>query len=681
MASLTGQQIGNTYHGLLKTVGNQVNIGADSAAVNICDGEETTSALWLSNKRVGINGGTPGAALHINTSDSAYVTSQAALRIEAVSSTTARAHGLSVKGGAGSASGAVIKAIDNSDAQILNVQGDGKVAIGTHTANQQLHTYKATGNVWNVVETGHTGSSGGIMLTGGSADEARIYMGDAGDDDAGRLVYANDTHTMSLWTNNTQKMIIKDDGNVGIGTGVYTPGEQLTIYKEDAAAKMRIQKREVDGAQVADQVVGAVEFWTNDDTYNPGSGAGEQALRASVQAIIADTSSGTALQFFSGPPNGAAVERMRIKADGNIEVVNSFIGTNANQFDIYMNTTDASDNKRLRIGGGGDVATSRGAFATFNGNEHSSNPGDLYLSAGSTGDVIVDSGKVGIGIAAPLALLHLYESTASTTAATDMLTIDAYSDGTSAVGFGSSIAFRGERHEGTLQNMAKVSAVTEVNSGSTMSSALIFQTAIGGVLGERVRIDNTGKVGIGTENPTKDLHISTAAGAIINLHREDGTIETDEVLGELWFSGKDSAAGSHVGAKIVAHCAATNWDTNSDPQKASTKLSFYTQDNGTDDTTDSLAEARMLIDENGKVGIGEASPDNLLHITNAASTGTANLKLEQLDTDEPFIRFQGTTASDQTKSLSTAGSVGSLTGHIRVSINGTDFWIPYYATS
>ena len=83
----------------------------------------------------------------------------------------------------------------------------------------------------------------------------------------------------------------------------------------------------------------------------------------------------------------------------------------------------------------------------------------------------------------------------------------------------------------------------------------------------------------------------------------------------------------------------------------------------------------------GKVGIGETSPDNPLHITNAASTGTANLKLEQLDDDEPFVRFEGTTASDQTKSLSTDTSVGALTGHIRVSINGTDFWIPYYATN
>ena len=57
------------------------------------------------------------------------------------------------------------------------------------------------------------------------------------------------------------------------------------------------------------------------------------------------------------------------------------------------------------------------------------------------------------------------------------------------------------------------------------------------------------------------------------------------------------------------------------------------------------------------------------------------MQLQQLDTDEPFIRFEGDTASDQTKSLTTDTSVGSLTGHIRVSIKGTDYWIPYYAVN
>ena len=90
---------------------------------------------------------------------------------------------------------------------------------------------------------------------------------------------------------------------------------------------------------------------------------------------------------------------------------------------------------------------------------------------------------------------------------------------------------------------------------------------------------------------------------------------------------------------------------------------------------------RMRITKDGKVGIGDSVPDSPLHVTGSASSGVSVLKLEQLDDNEPFVRFQGTTASDQTKSLSTDTTVGALTGHIRVSINGTDYWVPYYATN
>ena len=84
---------------------------------------------------------------------------------------------------------------------------------------------------------------------------------------------------------------------------------------------------------------------------------------------------------------------------------------------------------------------------------------------------------------------------------------------------------------------------------------------------------------------------------------------------------------------------------------------------------------------NDKIGIAEDSPDNTLHVKNASGVTSAVVKLEQLDVDEPFILFTGTTAADQTKSLSTDTSVGALTGHIRVEINGTDYWVPYYATN
>ena len=95
----------------------------------------------------------------------------------------------------------------------------------------------------------------------------------------------------------------------------------------------------------------------------------------------------------------------------------------------------------------------------------------------------------------------------------------------------------------------------------------------------------------------------------------------------------------------------------------------------------------MLWDESedtlvvSNIGVNESSPDNVLHVTNSNGVTKECIKLEQLDVDEPFILFTGTSASDQTKSITTDTSVGSLTGHVLVSVNGTDYWIPFYAAN
>ncbi len=88
---------------------------------------------------------------------------------------------------------------------------------------------------------------------------------------------------------------------------------------------------------------------------------------------------------------------------------------------------------------------------------------------------------------------------------------------------------------------------------------------------------------------------------------------------------------------------------------------------------------------NDRVGIGipsGAAPNGKLEIDQSSTTGAVPvLTLDQADTDQEFINFQGTSNSDQSSSISTDTSVGSLTGHIRVAVNGTDYWIPFYATN
>jgi hypothetical protein len=99
--------------------------------------------------------------------------------------------------------------------------------------------------------------------------------------------------------------------------------------------------------------------------------------------------------------------------------------------------------------------------------------------------------------------------------------------------------------------------------------------------------------------------------------------------------------------------------------------------------TNTLTHAMFVDGSADKIGFGISSPTSaFVTIDQASSTGAiAVLTLDQGDGDQEFIRFDGSTASDQSASLTTDTSVGSLTGHIRVNINGTDFWIPYYATN
>ena len=99
--------------------------------------------------------------------------------------------------------------------------------------------------------------------------------------------------------------------------------------------------------------------------------------------------------------------------------------------------------------------------------------------------------------------------------------------------------------------------------------------------------------------------------------------------------------------------------------------------------TNTLANAFFIDGSADKIGFGTSTPaDASVEINQANSSGAiACLSLDQDDTDQEFIKFDGTSASDQSSSITTDTSVGSLTGHVRVNVNGTDYWIPFYATN
>ena len=108
----------------------------------------------------------------------------------------------------------------------------------------------------------------------------------------------------------------------------------------------------------------------------------------------------------------------------------------------------------------------------------------------------------------------IIEETSNTTTASTQLLLYAKHDGSgnTGVGFGGGIRFWGDRNgDNAEQNMGRIMCIADVNSGTNLSGALVFETAAAGTNAERLRINSSGKVKIGSGDPSLALlHIAPA---------------------------------------------------------------------------------------------------------------------------------------------------------------------------
>ena len=290
--------------------------------------------------------------------------------------------------------------------------------------------------------------------------------------------------------------------------------------------------------------------------------------------------------------------------------------------------------------------------------------------------------RIGIGVAAPSQLLHLK--------ATDNKSIILIEDSETNTVVGDitgGIWFQNDDAYGTDPHIA--ATIEAVAYDVYGSSDLVFGTSFTAYPAkptERMRIQSeTGNIGIGVSAPSSLLEIQgglTTTGAVLTLSTKEPSVVANDVLGRINFqSPLDTGADSDlVGASIAAIAQDTFSDTVN-----STALHFQTGKS-------ELATTKMVIDEDGSVGIGTASPAgtasagilDIENITASSSTEGGNLRLGSNDGAVMasghrlgVIEFAG--AEDTSSTMTVGARIEAVTDAIwSASENGAD--MVFYTT-
>jgi hypothetical protein len=431
----------------------------------------------------------------------------------------------------------VTAAVSTNYLQVANAATTYATKSNPTTSDLLAHTGRATIST-NLAVSGNTTISGTLGVTGVATFAAGTALLPAlttsGDTNTGVWFPAADTVAAS--TAGTERMRIDSSGNVGIGTTPTFPLHVLGEVRSQHSAFPRFSWRETGGAADAK----AWQMYANAGSLH--LGALNDAENAQVIALsivrsgynIAETYHNSDIHLFR---NAAGTERMRIDSSGNVgigtsspaaklEVYSGSLGTSdGNQLEQARFFSTNSNGSSLRIfterdGAGSDWETAFTriqqridvtdmGYVQFNGadNQHG-------LSFGTTNTErmrIDSSGNVGIGTSSPGAKLDLTGGNLKLSGETS-----SEFTGMWLINTGSSASvYRGLYYDGRNENNIAVANML-VDVATDGSSAWSWSTTPAGSRTvdrrvDRMRIDSTGNVGIGTSSPAAKLDVNSGS--------------------------------------------------------------------------------------------------------------------------------------------------------------------------
>ncbi len=456
---------------------------------------------------------------------------------------------------------------------------------------------------------------------------------------------------------------------------IYSDGAGSGAAMVDAFANLKVS----DAAQTNITSLGTLTTLTVDDITIDGSTISDSGdLTLDVGGDIIFDADGSTISMKDGGTNRITFNLDStpdlVLAGGNASITAStsdadlsFIGNDGGS-DVTALTLDMSDAGTAKFNHNIQL-NSAGAYISLNNNDDSRIAGDgdsidfnLWdnSSAYQTRMTILDTGKVGINETSPANNLHL---------------------GISSGGQGVLVKSTGD-HSGLLQfnvnrsnsnrvlgqllgtwngtDVCDIQLKTADDTTNKDNGQITFSTSTANNLSEKMRLNDQGKLGVGTTTPQSGVHIAEGGsgadgGSVLTLSFTGfGSIVNNDDLGSVHFGGVTSGGvGIHNAAKIMVEGDGT-WASNDYP----TRMVFFTTTDGASSATE-----KMKIDNLGELSTTHAATahTNGLNIINSQAGGYGSalkLQSERSDTNAIVtaarIRTEGAEAWNADNAVSSA---------------------------